>query len=247
MKQFSNSDKWDVLGLAHSRATEALKRVDLLDFDETNRVVRDFKPHILIHSAAERRPDVVENDEETCMKMNVGVTKALASAINELNSDAEVPEHFMLYISTDYVFDGSSPPYKPLDETNPLNKYGKSKLAGEQVMQVYHPDGGILRVPILYGNVEYLKESAVTGVLSQGIGRGGQVLLNSVTLLYSCKVLGRGNISYLLCTTSVEVLLLICFIDACKVDRWLLSRKEGLGAQGGGGGDEKLPLLPLDL
>lgn len=96
------------------------------------------------------------------MKLNVGVTKTLASAISELNSDAGAPEHFMLYISTDYVFDGSSPPYKPHDEANPLNKYGKSKLAGEQVMQAYNSDGGILRVPILYGKVESLKESAVT-------------------------------------------------------------------------------------
>ena len=174
MKQFSSSDKWDVLGLAHSRATEVLKKVDLLDFDETKRVVKNFKPHILIHAAAERRPDVVENDEETCMKLNVGVTKTLASAISELNSDAGAPEHFMLYISTDYVFDGSSPPYKPHDEANPLNKYGKSKLAGEQVMQAYNSDGGILRVPILYGKVESLKESAVTGVFSRG--RPGRVV-----------------------------------------------------------------------
>ena len=93
--------------------------------------------------------------------MNVGVTKALVEAINELNSDRETPDHFMVYISTDYVFDGTSPPYKPLDEPNPLNEYGKSKLEGEQVM--HHSEGAILRVPILYGDVEYLKESAVTG------------------------------------------------------------------------------------
>ena len=175
LKQFSNSDKWEVLGLAHSRATGVLKKVDLLDFDEAKRVVKEFKPHVLIHSAAERRPDVVENDEETCMKMNVGITKTLAKTINELNKDVEIPEHFMLYISTDYVFDGTSPPYQPLDEPNPLNKYGKSKLAGEQAMQFYHPDGGILRVPILYGNVEYLKESAVTGLhlqIYEGRGKG---------------------------------------------------------------------------
>lgn len=160
MKEFLNPDKWEVLGLAHSRAKNVLKKVDLLDFDESKRVVKEFKPHVLIHSAAERRPDIVENDERTCTKMNVGVTKALVEAINELNSDRETPDHFMVYISTDYVFDGTSPPYKPLDEPNPLNKYGKSKLEGEQVM--HHSEGAILRVPILYGDVEYLKESAVT-------------------------------------------------------------------------------------
>ena len=164
LKQFSNSDSWEVLGLAHSRATGALKKVNLLDFDEAQRVVTEFKPHVLIHSAAERRPDVVENDEETCEKMNVGITKVLATTINDLNNGLEVPEHFMLYISTDYVFDGASPPYKPMDKPNPLNKYGKSKLAGEKVVQTCLSDSGILRIPILYGNVEYLKESAVTGL-----------------------------------------------------------------------------------
>lgn len=162
LKEFSKGNKWEVLGLAYSRSTGSLKKVNLLDFEETKRVIREFRPHILIHSAAERRPDVVENDEDTCLKMNVGVTKTLASTINELNTDLEVPEHFMLYISTDYVFDGKSPPYQPSDEPNPLNKYGKSKLAGEKAMEICHANGGILRVPVLYGSVEYLKESAVT-------------------------------------------------------------------------------------
>lgn len=41
----------------------------------------------------------------------------------------------MLYISTDYVFDGTKPPYQPGDEPNPLNKYGISKLEGENIVK----------------------------------------------------------------------------------------------------------------
>ena len=162
-KTFSGSDQWEVLGLAHSRASGALRKVNLLDFDEAKRVVEEFRPDVLIHSAAERRPDVVENDQETSTKMNVGVSEILASAVNELNKDLPKAEHYMLYISTDYVFDGKSPPYKPTDKPNPLNKYGKAKLQGEQVVLSCLPAAGILRVPILYGCVEYLQESAVTG------------------------------------------------------------------------------------
>ena len=45
----------------------------------------------------------------------------------------------LLYISTDYVFDGSSPPYKADDTPNPVNLYGLTKLEGEQATLKYHP------------------------------------------------------------------------------------------------------------
>lgn len=79
----------------------------------------------------ERRLDIVENDERMCIKMNVGVIKVLVEVINEFNSDREILDYFMVYISIDYVFDGISFLYKLLDEFNFLNKYGKSKLEGE--------------------------------------------------------------------------------------------------------------------
>ena len=101
-----------------------------------------------------------------------------------------------MFISTDYVFDGRSPPYKIDSEPNPLNKYGKSKLDGEKVvleaskgarddqykcklMQdcnviVWQWFSGasileniVLRVPLLYGPIEFIEESAVTILFRQ--------------------------------------------------------------------------------
>ena len=72
----------------------------------------------------------------------------------------------MLYISTNYVFDGTSPPYTPVSVTNPLNLYGESKLEGERTMWQNVVSGGILRLPILYGEVETLDESSVTQIAS---------------------------------------------------------------------------------
>ena len=68
----------------------------------------------------------------------------------------------MLYISTDYVFDGKSPPYTHESLPNPLNDYGISKLAGEKAVLKVNPDNLVLRIPILYGDVTYIDESAVT-------------------------------------------------------------------------------------
>lgn len=163
MKAFSDAPNWQVLGLAHSRVSGDLQKVDLLDFEETKRVVETFKPHLLIHSAAERRPDVVSQNPEATQKLNVGTTEFLGNVIDSLNKDLEKPSHFMLYLSTDYIFDGTNAPYKPDDPPHPLNKYGETKLEGEQAVSCCQGNL-ILRVPVLYGDVEYLSESAVTGM-----------------------------------------------------------------------------------
>ena len=68
----------------------------------------------------------------------------------------------MVYISTDYVFDGTNPPYREDATTGPLNKYGVLKRQGEVATLEADPNHGVLRIPILYGPVEYLAESAVT-------------------------------------------------------------------------------------
>lgn len=96
---------------------------------------------------------------------------------------------FFLYISTDYVFDGRNPPYGEDDAPNPLNVYGRSKLEGERetlrhcpgnclflsflslpsrLSCAYHrlsvSGAVVLRVPILFGEVETVSESAVTSL-----------------------------------------------------------------------------------
>lgn len=131
MKEFFNFDKWEVLGLVYFWVKNFLKKVDFFDFDESKWVVKEFKFYVLIYFVVERRLDIVENDERMCIKMNVGVIKVLVEVINEFNSDREILDYFMVYISIDYVFDGISFLYKLLDEFNFLNKYGKSKLEGE--------------------------------------------------------------------------------------------------------------------
>ncbi|KXJ12217.1 Methionine adenosyltransferase 2 subunit beta [Exaiptasia diaphana] len=144
MKVFSNVPGWEVLGLAHSRVSGTLKKVDLLNFEETKKIVEEFKPHVLIHFFFERRPDVVSNNPDGAEKLNVGTTEFLANLVESFNKGLEIFFHSMLYISTDYVFDGTKPPYEPDDPPHPLNKYGE----------------------ILYGEVEYLGESAVSVLLT---------------------------------------------------------------------------------
>ena len=145
---------WEVLGLAYSRAGGRLRKVDLCDSEAVEKVLEEYEPDVVIHSAAERRPDVVEKQKEKTMALNVSATETLASLCSKRNI-------YLLYISTDYVFDGKSPPYLPNAPTNPINAYGISKRDGEVAVLKY-PGLAVLRVPILYGPLESLDESAVT-------------------------------------------------------------------------------------
>ncbi|KAJ9593291.1 hypothetical protein L9F63_015166 [Diploptera punctata] len=153
------SDGWVVYGTAFSRASEGLHELDLINKDDVKEAVKQFKPSFVIHCAAQRFPEKVDSDPSAATKINVEATKYLAQVSDELGAP-------VLYISTDYVFDGTSPPYDVDAVPNPLNLYGKTKLQGEQETLAANKGNIVLRVPVLYGPVEYLAESAVTVLLN---------------------------------------------------------------------------------
>ena len=146
---------WRVSGTSFRRTGPGLERVDLSQNDLIPSFLDRVAPTVIIHSAAERRPDVSEKDPTGTQRLNVGATAALAQW-------AAAHRAFLIYISSDYVFDGTTPPYSPSSPTHPINSYGQSKLDGEHAVQASGCDAAILRVPILYGEVEALDESPVT-------------------------------------------------------------------------------------
>lgn len=146
---------WTIVGLGYNRLDGGLRKVNLCDDSEVIAVIEEFRPDVVIHSAAERRPDHVANHADETKQLNVSASELLAKEVSKYGG-------FILYISTEYVFDGTSPPYMTTDQPNPLNQYGISKLEGEKAVQINAKRFGILRVPILYGEVERLNESAVT-------------------------------------------------------------------------------------
>ena len=149
---------WTCTGWAYSRAEAGLVRVDLRDKAEVERALSDYSPSIVVHCAAERRPDVVDSQKEAVLALNVTATDQLAKLCGERKIT-------IVYISTDYVFDGTNPPYKPKDQPNPLNAYGLTKYEGEKAILKF-PGNVVLRVPILYGDVLSPDESAITCLLS---------------------------------------------------------------------------------
>lgn len=86
--------------------------------------------------------------------MNVETPKTLGRICKKLDI-------MLIYISTDYVFDGTAPPYEVEDKPNPLQFYGETKLAGEEAIRSVYPEAAILRLPILYGKTEFNGESSI--------------------------------------------------------------------------------------
>ena len=165
--QLKENKDYHVTGTGFSRAKPPVVKLNLTDAETSASFLSKEKPDWIIHCAAERRPDVSKADPEGSERLNVGVTRMLAVNAAELGSG-------MLYISTDYVFDGTNPPYYPDCRPNPLNFYGRTKLEGEKAVQEVVDNHIILRVPILYGTEVYPSESSISSIAVSLMGnRGG--------------------------------------------------------------------------
>uniref|UniRef100_A0A8D0B9V8 Methionine adenosyltransferase 2 subunit beta n=1 Tax=Salvator merianae TaxID=96440 RepID=A0A8D0B9V8_SALMN len=149
------ANNWNAVGCGYSRARPKFEQVNLLDAAAVHNLIHEFQPHVIIHCAAERRPDIVDSQPDFSSQLNVAASGNIAKEAAQVGA-------FMVYISTDYVFDGTNPPYKENDLPNPLNLYGKTKLDGEKAVLANNEGAAVLRIPILYGEVERLEESAVT-------------------------------------------------------------------------------------
>ncbi|KZO94162.1 NAD dependent epimerase/dehydratase [Calocera viscosa TUFC12733] len=153
-EQENGNEKYTVLGLSYSTPVPGLTPLDLLDPPAVEKLWEEFKPDWVVHCAAERRPDVAERDPERAERLNAGVPGHLASL-------ASKHSHKLIYISTDYVFPGTTPPYSPSSPPHPLNLYGRTKLLGELALAPYTGVATSVRVPVLYGPVKKPSDSAV--------------------------------------------------------------------------------------
>lgn len=121
--------------------------VDLCDDEQIKKVVYAAKAQCIIHCAAYTDVNAAEDNELLCMQINAHATGIIADVCRELKST-------MVYISTDYVFDGCKQGiYTISDIPHPINVYGSSKLAGEQAVRELVTKHFILRTSWLYGGV----------------------------------------------------------------------------------------------
>lgn len=118
--------------------------LDITQFDKLRTTIRQIRPQIIVNAAAFTDVDRSEIEAELAMKINSKAPGVMAEEAQGINA-------VLIHYSTDYVFDGSKEsPYTETDVTNPLNVYGQSKLAGEQVIGQVGGAHVILRTSWVY-------------------------------------------------------------------------------------------------
>jgi len=148
--------------------------MDVVHPDEVVATFTLFEPNIVIHPAAYTKVDACEENPEKAFLVNAMGTQNLALACEEFGS-------LMVYISTDYVFDGTKgKPYREYDHPTPINVYGESKLLGEEYVKQLLIRHFIIRTSWLVGKrgnnfvktiVNLAKEREELSVVNDQFGR----------------------------------------------------------------------------
>ena len=129
--------------------------LDITDTSEVNRLFQDFTPNVVINCAAMTNVDQCEEDRDTCWKVNVDAVEHLTRCCLNLGSK-------LVQVSTDFIFDGKDGPYAEGDRPEPVNYYGKSKLAAENcVRKSGLPNWAIARTVLVFGTGAYLSRSNI--------------------------------------------------------------------------------------
>ncbi len=135
--------------LGHDVMGADLPALDVANTDTIHRTVESFHPNLIIHAAALTDTRLCEDDPELANRVNGIGTRNVAQVCRE--TDAA-----LVYVSTNEVFDGlKGESYVESDEPNPINAYGRSKLAGEEKARRLAEKVCVVRTAWLYGGGEH--------------------------------------------------------------------------------------------
>ena len=119
--------------------------LDVTDGAAVNKLINETRPEVILHAAAMTQVDECELNKIDCWNTNVTATRFIVDAAKETGSR-------IIFISTDFVFDGLRGPYKEDDEPNPINYYGSSKVGAEKAVMQSGSDWAIVRTVLVLGN-----------------------------------------------------------------------------------------------
>lgn len=149
-----------------------VENLDITNKLKVHKVLKVKSPDIIIHGAAYTRVDEAETNIDLCRKINAIGTQNMAEAAKNIGAT-------LIYISTDYVFDGKKDkPYLETDQPHPLSVYGQTKLEGEEFVNKICDKFYIIRTAWLYGSgknfvetmLRLVKEKKSLNIVADQIG-----------------------------------------------------------------------------
>lgn len=132
----------DVTGVSYRQSLDGCVQADIRDPSEFSKLLDRAAPSFVVHAAAYPDPDFCEENIEESRRLNVSTVETLRRVLP--------PATRLVFISTDYVFDGSRPPYREEDERRPGCVYGRQKVEAEDVLRG-RARTTILRIPLQVG------------------------------------------------------------------------------------------------
>lgn len=140
---------FDVVNELEKRGHEAVgvdvQEMDITDAEAVEKVITEANVEAVIHCAAYTAVDAAEDNIDICRKVNAEGTENIAKVCKKLDQK-------MIYISTDYVFNGEGErPWEPDDEREPLNVYGQTKYEGELAVEKHLDKYFIVRIAWVFG------------------------------------------------------------------------------------------------
>ena len=118
--------------------------IDITSQSKVMEVVGSFRPDVIIHAAAMTQVDYCELHHEACDLVNIEGTRHIIEAAQAVNA-------FLIFVSTDFIFNGEDGPYDEQAQADPVNYYGQSKWHAEQLVQDSGVQWAIVRTVLVYG------------------------------------------------------------------------------------------------
>ncbi len=157
---FSVQPNWELLATGsgvnrHPAHKEyRYETLDITDIAAMQALLESELPDVVIHTAAMTQVDDCEFKHEECLALNVTAVEHLAQLSKKMG-------FHLVYVSTDFIFDGIKPMYTELDEANPLSYYGWSKLEGEKKVMENANSYSIIRTVLVYGLVADMRRTNI--------------------------------------------------------------------------------------
>lgn len=132
------------------------KDLDITDGPATSEFIIHEKPGLIVHAAAMTQVDQCELHKQECYNVNVTATRFIIDAARAIGAK-------LIYVSTDFVFDGKEGPYSEEDAPAPVNYYGSTKLVAETAVMESGLEWAIARTILVYGTVPSVGRVNIVG------------------------------------------------------------------------------------